>query len=47
VSLPCMTLWALLGVGSARAFGKPQAFIRMNRLLAVLLLASAWSTLLV
>lgn len=47
VSLPCMTLWALLGVGSARAFGSPQAFIRMNRLLAVLLLASAWMTLLV
>lgn len=47
VSLPCMTLWALLGVGSARAFGSPRAFRHMNRALAVLLLTSAWLTMLV
>ena len=42
-----MTLWALLGVGSARAFGSPQAFKRMNTALACLLLVSAWLTVLV
>lgn len=41
--LPCMTLWALLGVGSARVLSSPRAFVRMNRGLAVLLLVSAWS----
>ena len=41
--LPCMTLWALLGVGSARVLRSPRAFVRMNRGLAVLLLVSAWS----
>lgn len=34
VSLPCMTLWALLGVASARLFGSPQAFKRANYALA-------------
>ncbi|WP_085690526.1 MULTISPECIES: LysE family translocator [unclassified Pseudomonas] len=47
VSLPCMTAWALLGVGSARFFGSPQAFTRMNAGLAFLLLLSAWLTVLV
>ena len=46
VSLPCMTFWALLGVGSARLFGSPQAFKRMNAILALLLLLSAWLTVL-
>ncbi|EJN31623.1 LysE family translocator [Pseudomonas sp. GM80] len=46
VSLPCMTFWALLGVGSARLFGTPQAFKRMNTALALLLLLSAWLTVL-
>ena len=46
VSLPCMTFWALLGVGSARLFGSPQAFKRMNAVLALLLLLSAWLTVL-
>ena len=46
VSLPCMTVWALLGVGSARAFGSPKAFKRMNHALAFLLLVSAWLTVL-
>lgn len=47
VCLPCMTLWALLGVGSARVLRSPQAFKRMNAGLAVLLLISAWLTVLV
>jgi threonine/homoserine/homoserine lactone efflux protein len=47
VSLPCMTLWALLGVGSTRFFGSPRAFRRMNRALAFMLLVSAWLTVLV
>ncbi|WP_448695041.1 LysE family translocator [Pseudomonas moraviensis] len=47
VSLPCMTLWALLGVGSARLLGSPQAFKRMNAALAFLLLLSAWLAVLV
>jgi threonine/homoserine/homoserine lactone efflux protein len=46
VSLPCMTLWALLGVGSARLMGSPRAFKRMNTALALLLLLSAWLTVL-
>ncbi|WP_136475432.1 LysE family translocator [Pseudomonas sp. DG56-2] len=44
VSLPCMTLWALLGMGSARALSSPRAFKRMNHALALLLLVSAWLT---
>ncbi|MGF6171262.1 lysine transporter LysE [Pseudomonas sp. NDM] len=47
VSLPCMTLWALLGVGSARLLGSPHAFKRMNAALAFLLLLSAWLAVLV
>ena len=47
VCLPCMTTWALLGVGSARFFGSPRAFRRMNAGLAFLLLLSAWLTVLV
>ncbi|UDI95207.1 LysE family translocator [Pseudomonas sp. IAC-BECa141] len=47
VSLPCMTAWALLGVGSARLFGSPRAFRRMNAGLAFLLLLSAWLAVLV
>ncbi|WP_339526564.1 LysE family translocator [Pseudomonas sp. EA_35y_Pfl2_R111] len=42
VSVPCMTLWALLGVGSARALGSPQALRRLNQILACGLLLSAW-----
>lgn len=47
VCLPCMTAWALLGVGSARFFGSPRAFRRMNAGLAFLLLLSAWLAVLV
>lgn len=47
VCVPCMTAWALLGVGSARFFGSPRALRRMNTGLAFLLLLSAWLTVLV
>ncbi|WP_236195392.1 LysE family translocator [Pseudomonas glycinae] len=47
VCLPCMTAWALLGVGSARFFGSPRAFRRMNAGLAFMLLLSAWLAVLV
>lgn len=47
VSLPCMTLWALLGLGSAQLLGSPLALKRMNQVLALLLLVSAWLPLLI
>ncbi|MGE7991903.1 LysE family translocator [Pseudomonas sp. NPDC089554] len=46
VALPCMTGWALLGVGSARWLQSPQRVRRFNQLLAGLLLVSAWSAVL-
>lgn len=42
MALPCMTVWALLGVGSARWLHSPQRLRRFNQVLALLLLASAW-----
>lgn len=42
MALPCMTTWALLGVGSARWLQSPQSLRRFNQVLAGLLLASAW-----
>ncbi|NWE73727.1 LysE family transporter, partial [Pseudomonas gingeri] len=45
VSLPCMGLWAVLGVGSARLFRSPLAMRRFNRCMALLLLVSAWLSL--
>jgi len=38
---------SVFGVGSARAFGSPRAFKRMNSALAFFLLMSAWLTVLV
>ncbi|MBA1198717.1 LysE family translocator [Pseudomonas plecoglossicida] len=46
VALPSMTSWALLGAGSARWLQSPQRLRRFNQLLACLLIASAWSALL-
>ncbi len=46
ISLPCMGCWALLGVGSARWISSPRAMQRMNRVLALLLLISAWAAVL-
>lgn len=42
MALPCMTAWALLGVGSARWLQSPQRLRRFNQVLAGLLLVSAW-----
>ncbi|SDT22378.1 Threonine/homoserine/homoserine lactone efflux protein [Pseudomonas asplenii] len=42
VSLPCMGLWAILGAGSARLLRSPLALQRFNRCMALLLLVSAW-----
>ncbi|WP_313455443.1 LysE family translocator [Pseudomonas sp.] len=46
IALPCMTAWALLGVGSARWLSRPGRLLWFNRTLAVLLLASAWTAVL-
>ncbi|WP_419736203.1 LysE family translocator [Pseudomonas sp. COR18] len=46
VSLPCMGLWAVLGAGSARLLRSPLAMRRFNRGMALLLLASAWMSVL-
>ncbi len=46
VAMPCMGCWALLGAGSARLLKSPVALARMNKVLALVLLVSAWSSLL-
>ena len=46
MALPCMSVWALLGAGSARLLQSPQRVRRFNQLLAILLLASTWLALL-
>ncbi len=46
MTLPCMSVWALLGAGSARLLQSPQRVRRFNQLLAILLLASTWLALL-
>jgi threonine/homoserine/homoserine lactone efflux protein len=47
ISIPCMTAWAYLGRGAARFCRSAVAMGRFNRVMAVLLLVSAWLTLLV
>jgi threonine/homoserine/homoserine lactone efflux protein len=42
VSLPCLGMWAVLGAGSTRLLGSARAMQRFNRLMAILLLVSAW-----
>jgi threonine/homoserine/homoserine lactone efflux protein len=42
ISLPCLGAWALLGAGSTRWLRSPHSFQLFNRCLAVLLLVSAW-----
>jgi threonine/homoserine/homoserine lactone efflux protein len=42
ISLPCLGAWALLGAGSTRWLRTPQSFQLFNRCMAVLLLMSAW-----
>ncbi|MFJ4053856.1 MULTISPECIES: LysE family translocator [unclassified Pseudomonas] len=46
IALPCMTAWALLGVGSARWLQTPERLLWFNRGLAGMLLVSAWAALL-
>ncbi|MFJ3481971.1 LysE family translocator [Pseudomonas sp. NPDC090202] len=45
VSIPCMFLWACMGVGAARFLKSARSVLYFNRLMALLLLASAWLTL--
>ncbi|MEX3776232.1 LysE family translocator [Pseudomonas sp. MYb118] len=42
ISLPCLGVWALLGAGSVRWLRSPRAVQRFNRCMALLLLGSAW-----
>jgi len=42
IALPCLGVWALLGAGSARWLRSPRAMQRFNRCMALLLLGSAW-----
>ncbi|MGJ7515870.1 LysE family translocator [Pseudomonas baetica] len=42
ISLPCLGVWALLGAGSSRWLRSPRAVQRFNRCMALLLLGSAW-----
>ena len=42
ISLPCLGVWALLGAGSTRWLRSPGAMQRFNRCMALLLLVSAW-----
>lgn len=45
ICVPCMSTWALLGAGSSRLLRSPRAMQRFNRGMALLLVASAWSSL--
>lgn len=47
ISIPCMTAWAYLGRGAARFCRSAVAMGRFNRIMAVMLLVSAWLTLVV
>lgn len=42
VSLPCVGAWVALGAGTGRLLSSPRRMVYMNRGLAVLLLVSAW-----
>ncbi|MCP2021155.1 LysE family translocator [Pseudomonas laurylsulfatiphila] len=42
ISLPCLGVWALLGAGSSRWLRSPRAMQRFNRSMGLLLLGSAW-----
>lgn len=45
VAVPCMLLWACLGAGAARFLRSPATMKWFDRLMALLLLASAWMSL--
>ncbi|MNH34189.1 homoserine/homoserine lactone efflux protein [compost metagenome] len=42
VSLPCLGVWALLGAGASRWLRSPRAMQRFNRCMGLVLLGSAW-----
>jgi threonine/homoserine/homoserine lactone efflux protein len=42
VSLPCVGAWMVLGAGSGHLLGSPRRMVYMNRGLGLLLLVSAW-----
>lgn len=46
MAVPCMLAWACLGAGAARFLRSPVTMKRFDRLMALLLLASAWMSLL-
>ncbi|KQZ92802.1 LysE family translocator [Pseudomonas sp. Root562] len=46
ISLPCLGAWALLGAGAARWLRAPRTLQRFNRCMGLLLLGSAWLSLL-
>ena len=46
VAIPCMIAWAWLGASAARFFRSARSLKRFNQTMAVLLVASAWLTLL-
>jgi threonine/homoserine/homoserine lactone efflux protein len=47
ISLPCLGVWALLGAGSSHWLRSPLAMQRFNRCMGLLLLGSAWLSLLI
>lgn len=47
VAIPCMAAWAWLGVSAAKIFRSAQSMKRFNQTMALLLVASAWMTLVV
>lgn len=47
VAIPCMTAWAFAGIGAATFIRSATNMQRFNRLMALLLLASTWLTLVV
>lgn len=46
VAVPCLAAWAFLGRGAARIFDSARAMQRFNQCMALLLLISAWASLL-
>ncbi|KRP48060.1 Threonine/homoserine/homoserine lactone efflux protein [Pseudomonas libanensis] len=47
IALPCLGAWALLGAGSSRLLRSPRAQKVFNRIMALLLLGSAWLSVLI
>ncbi|MHC8351193.1 LysE family translocator [Pseudomonas sp. RT4P38] len=47
VSLPCLGVWAMLGAGTARWFRSANSIQRFNQTMALLLVVSAWLTVLI